>query len=321
MINQSKKLTIFIAGASGAIGRPLVSRLLTDGHSVIGMTRSQERAAKLEKLGAKPMIGNALDETSVKGAIHCSKPDVVIEMLTSLPKEYTPQTMKEAAALNTQLRLKGGANLQSAAESTGVKRYILQSSAFWYAPGPGLATEETPFALDLSLPIAESAKVYAQQEKRVFGSKKLQGVALRFGFFYGPGTWYDKNGSMARQVQSGTYPIVGKGTGIWNFVHVDDAAKGISLALHASPGAYNLTDDIPLPQSVWLPAYARWLGAPPPLVRTVEEELESNGAISVYYATKLRGASNEKAKKELGFQPRTPEWINTNDIVKNNNDK
>jgi len=302
-------MRIFIAGATGAIGRPLVSQLVGDGHLVWGMTRSEKGALELEKIGAMPLIANALDEPSLRAALREAKPDVVIEMLTSLPKEYTPQTMQEAAARNTRLRLEGGANLQSAAESVGVKRYMVQSSAFWYAPGPDLATEETPFALDPSLPIAKGATVYVEQEKRVFGSATLEGVALRFGFFYGPGTWYDVEGSMARQVKSESYPLVGDGGGIWSFVHVDDAAKGVSAALHCAPGAYNLTDDAPLAQSVWLPAYARWLGAPPPPVRSVEEELEINGPGSVYYATRLRGASNEKAKKELGFRPRMPPWI------------
>ncbi|NGX46274.1 MAG: UDP-glucose 4-epimerase [Chlamydiae bacterium] len=304
-------MRIFVAGATGAIGRPLVSRLVSEGHEVFGMTRSKEGSLHMINIGAKPIIADALDAASLSEAVRRCQPEVVIEMLTSLPKEYTPQSMRDAAPQNQKLRVVGGANLQNAAESAGVRRYILQSSAFWYLPGSGLATEVTPFALDPSLPIAESAKVYADQEKRVLEKKNIEGVALRFGFFYGPGTWYDKGGSMARQVKSTSYPLVGAGEGVWNFVHIEDAALAISLALNCPMGAYNITNDTPLKQAEWLPAYAQWLGAPAPPTRTVEKELQINGPVSVYYATRLRGASNEKAKNELGFQPRPLEWITT----------
>lgn len=308
MTKSDTRFKVFIAGASGAIGRPLIKQLKRDGHTVFGMTRSIERSSELEKLGATPIIADALDETSVKRAIESCEPDIVIEMLTSLPKEYTPEAMKEASALNTKLKLIGGAHLQKAAEKAGVKRYILQSTAFWYAPGSTLATEEAPLALDPSFPISEEVKIYETQEKRVLQSTKLKGVSLRFGFFYGPGTWYAKDGSIARQVLSNSYPIVGDGSGIWNFIHVEDAAIGISKALNAKPGIYNLTDGAPQPQSIWLPAYAKWLGAPPPLHRTEEEELKIGGPTSIFYATKLRAASNQKAKDELDFHPRKLEW-------------
>jgi len=302
-------MRIFVAGATEAIGKPLVSRLVSEGHEVFGMTRSKEKSLQMRSMGATPIFGDALDATSLCEAVHLCQPEVVIEMLTALPKEYTPQSMHDAEAQNQKLRVVGGANLQNAAESAGVRRYILQSSAFWYAPGSGLATEATPFALDPSLPIAASANIYADQEHRVLGKKNIEGVALRFGFFYGPGTWYDKGESMARQVQSRNYPIIGGGEGVWNFVHIDDAAMAISLTLNCPEGTYNVTNGTPTKQSVWLPAYAQWLGAPAPLTRTVEKELQINGPVSVYYATRLRGASNEKAKNELGFRPRPLDWI------------
>lgn len=302
-------MRIFIAGATGAIGHPLVRELLEEGHEVFGMTRSEERAMHIAQLGATPVIADALNEGSVLGAVKWVQPEVVIEMLTSLPKVYTPQAMREASALNDKLRTEGGAYLQKAAETTGCRRYMVQSAAFWYAPGPGLATEEDPFACNASPAIAAGSQKYAAIEKRVLQSDHLEGVALRFGIFYGPGTWYAPDGNMADQVRCNSYPIVGGGQGVWNFVHVEDAAKGISLALKAKPGAYNLTGDVPIAMHAWLPAYAHWLGAPPPLARTSEEELEINGADSVYYATQLRGASNAKAKRDLGFSPRKLEWL------------
>lgn len=302
-------MKVFIAGATGAIGCPLVTRLLIDGHEVFGMTRSEERAKKMTQLGATPIIGDALNEASVLHALKLTKPEVVIEMLTSLPKVYTPQAMKEASTLNTKLQLEGGSYLQKAAEAVGSSRYIIQSGAFWYAPGIGFANEETPFAFNTTPGISAGAKIYQTIENRVLTSKHIEGVALRFGFFYGPSTWYATDGNMADQVRSKIFPIVGNGSGVWSFVHVEDAAISIAQALYCPTGAYNITNNTPLPLSTWLPAYARWLNAPPPPIRTIEDELRINGPDSVYYATKLRGASNTKAKHILNFKPRSLEWL------------
>lgn len=304
------RIRVFVAGATGAIGNPLLIQLIADGHKVFGMSRSKDRAQQIANLGATPVIADALNESSVLEAVKLVQPEVIIEMLTSLPKVYTPQAMKEAGELDKKLRREGGANLQKAAQIMGVRRYIIQSSAFWYAPGPGLAKEETPFAFDASPGISEGTNVYAEIEKRVLQANAIEGVALRFGFFYGPGTWYASDGNMADQVRNSSYHIVGDGSGVWSFVHVDDAAKGISAALNCPIGTYNVVDDTPLSLSKWLPSYARWLRAPSPPTRTVEEELFINGPDSVYYATQLRGASNAKAKKELHFHPRPLEWAN-----------
>jgi len=176
-------MRIFVAGATGAIGKPLVSRLVSEGHEVFGMTRSKEKSLQMRSMGATPIFGDALDATSLCEAVHLCQPEVVIEMLTALPKEYTPQSMHDAEAQNQKLWVVGGANLQNAAESAGVRRYILQSSTFWYAPGSGLATEATPFALDPSLPIAASANIYADQEHRVLGEKKHRRCSTTFRIF------------------------------------------------------------------------------------------------------------------------------------------
>lgn len=302
-------MRIFIAGATGAIGRPLVRQLIGDGHDVFGMTHSQERAHQIADLGACPVIADALDVSAIIQGIKKAQPEVIIDMLTALPKVYTPQAMREAAEWNRKVRCEGGSHLLTAAQMTGVRRYIAQSSAFWYASGPGLANEEASFAFDATPGIAVGTRIYADIEKRTFEVKNLEGVALRFGFFYGPGTWFASNGNMADQVRQQRVYIVGGGQGVWNFVHVEDAAKAVAAALSCMPGVYNITDDSPIKQAVWLPAYARWLGAPPPLERSSEEEEHINGLDSVYYATKLRGASNAKAKRELNFQPRPLEWL------------
>lgn len=309
--SREQSMRIFVAGATGAIGSPLVSHLVTEGHQVFGMTRYKERSHHILKLGAIPIIADALDASSVLEGVKKSQPEVIVEMLTSLPKEYTPQAMSAASALDKKIRTEGGAHLQKAALLMGVRRYIIQSSAFWYEPGIHLADETTPFAFNASPAIAAGTKVYMHNEQRVLHAENLEGVVLRLGFLYGPLTWYALDGNMANRVRDREYPIVGDGNGIWNFVHVEDVAKAIALALNCPPGIYNINDDTPVKMSSWLPAYARWLGAPLPLTRSIEEELALNGADSVYYATLLRGATNAKAKCTLGFIPRPLEWIET----------
>jgi 2-alkyl-3-oxoalkanoate reductase len=302
-------MKVFVAGATGAIGRPLVSKLIRDGHAVYGMSRSFKRTEEIKKIGATPIIADALEFNSLLAALMHIEPEVVIEMLTSLPKQYTPQAMREASVANTKLILEGGANLQKAAQAVKARRYIVQSGAFWYSPGNGLASEQTPFAFEATPAIAAGTQIYATIENRVLHSKEIEGVALRFGFFYGPGTWFAQGGNMADQIRKGSYPIVGSGRGVWSFVHIEDAAAAIALALFAPVGIYNIVDDTPQELAIWLPAYARWLGCPLPPERTIDEELRLNGPDSVYYATQLRGASNVKAKQKLGFNPRPLEWM------------
>lgn len=302
-------MKVFLAGATGAIGHPLVTKLLQEGHEVFAMSRSHEKALELAKIGVQLVLADAMNETSVLQGIENARPEVVIEMLTSLPKIYTPQAMRDASETDTKLRLIGGGFLQKAAERVGAKRYILQSSAFWYGPGRGLATEEDTFAFDASPGIAAGCRVYEEIERRVLQSSCLEGVSLRFGFFYGPGTWFSRDGDMARQVKEREFPIVGSGDGHWNFVHIDDAASGIVSAMRGPPGIYNITGDVPVKMSEWVPAFAQWLGAPSPLTRSEQEEEALNGKDRVYYATALRGASNEKARRLLGFTPRPLEWL------------
>lgn len=302
-------MRIFIGGASGAIGRPLVTRLLGEGHEVIGLTHSPERARILSKIGAKPAIANVLDAVALRAAVINSQPEIVIEMLTSLPKEYTPESMRAAAELDARVRREGGANLQAAAIEAGVRRYIIQSSSFWYAPGKDLAEENTPFAFEGTPAVAAGTRIYEEIEKRVLQEKRLEGICLRYGFFYGPGTWYAPEGSITQQVMQEKFPIVGQGRGVWNYIHIDDAADATVAALKAPVGVYNINDDQPSESSSWLPAFARWVGAPVPQEISEEEARQKFGPDFVYYATKLRGASNAKAKKHLGFQPRPLEWL------------
>jgi nucleoside-diphosphate-sugar epimerase len=237
------------------------------------------------------------------------RPDTVIEELTSLPKHYTPDEMRAAAERDRRVRLEGGSNVYNAARAAGVHRYIVQSTGFFYAPGRGLATEEDPLAADGSPAVSASVRTYMRVEERVLGGKDLEGVALRYGFFYGPGTWFTDDGDIAGQVRERKYPITGSGQGVWSWVHVEDAAAATAAALECAPGVYNIVDDDPSPLSVWLPAFAAAVGAPDPPRITEPEALQSAGPDFVYYAAQLRGASNAKAKGEMGFVPRRLEWL------------
>jgi nucleoside-diphosphate-sugar epimerase len=302
-------MKVLVAGATGAIGRPVISALIAAGHDAIGMTSSARGLKTLEECGAEGVVANALDGQAVTSAIERLRPEVVIEELTSLPKHYTPEEMLAAAARDRKVRLEGGHNVQNAAKAAGARRYIVQSTGFFYAPGAGLATEADSLALSASPAVSASVQIYLQIEQRVLNAPGLEGVALRYGFFYGPGTWFTAGGDIANQVQERKYPIAGSGQGVWSWVHVEDAAAATVAALKCAPGIYNIVDDDPSQLSVWLPAFAAAVRAPEPARISEEEALQIAGLDSVYYATQLRGASNTKAKRELGFVPRRLEWL------------
>jgi len=277
---------------------------------VIGITTTERGARTLRDMGAEAFIADVLDRDAIEAVFRKVKPDAVIDELTSLPKEYTPEEMKAAAVRDWKLRLVGGRNLQDAAISWAARRYIAQSTGFFYAPGAGLATEREPLASEASSGIAGNVRTYIQSEERVLNDPDLQGVVLRYGFFYGPGTYHDPaTGSLSRQVRERQYPIIGSGQGVFSFVHVEDAAAATVAALEAEPGVYNVVDDDPSDMNIWLPAFAQFLGAPAPRVITEAEALRTAGADSIYYATRLRGASNDLAKRKLGFALRKLEWL------------
>jgi 2-alkyl-3-oxoalkanoate reductase len=302
-------MRILIAGASGAIGRPLIRRLKAKQHEVFALTRSPDSAPASKEIGAEPVIADALDAAAVRAAVGRIRPDAVINELTSLPRHYTPAEMKAAAERDRKVRVEGNINLLAALRDSGVRRYLLQSSAFWYEPGAGLADESGPFISSASPGVEASARTYLELEARASATPGIDFIALRYGFFYGPGTWYRREGDMGDQVRQQQVPVIGEGQGVYSFVHIDDAAAATAAALECSPGAYNIVDGSPSPQHVWLTAFARAVGAPAPPRVSEEEALRASGPDAVYYATRLRGASNEKAGRELAFRPRPLEWI------------
>ena len=303
-------MKIFVAGGTGAIGRPLLDQLLAKGHKVVALTRSQERAQSLVAQGIEPAIADVFNADSVKAAIAHAQPEVVIEQLTALPKTYSRESMSAAAPLNMRIRLEGGANVLAAARAAGVRRYLRQSIAFWAVPGAGLADEETPLAFDASPAVAADTRIVTEIEHRLLQTPNLEGIALRYGFFYGPGTWFNPDGDVAQQVRQQQFPIVGNGEGVWSWLHIEDAAIAtVAAAERGNRGVYLIADDRPLPVHDWLPAFAQWLNAPPPPQISVKEALQIGGADTVYYGTQMRGVSNAKAKRELKFQPRSLEWL------------
>src|SRR5271165_1889991 len=257
-------MKVLVAGATGAIGSPLISSLLSDGHAVFGITQSPERAAAITAKGAESIIADVLDAASVAEAVSRVRTDVIINELTSLPKHYTPEEMRAAAPRDVEVRVKGHANLLEGGRATNCRRYILQSAAYWYAPGDGPADDNAPFAFDASPGIAAGCRRYAGLESALWEQPGIEGVMLRYGFFYGPGTWFTKDGDVGHQVRQRQVPVIGAGQGVWNWIHIEDAASATVAALYAAPGAYNIVGDQPSEQRAWLPAFARYAGAPQP---------------------------------------------------------
>jgi nucleoside-diphosphate-sugar epimerase len=300
-------MRIFVAGASGAIGRPLLAELARRGHEVTGMTHSEAGARNLAETGAAVARASAFDAAAVEQALRDARAEVVIDELTSLPRD--PSELAAAAPGNRKLLIEGGGNLHRAALACGVRRYVQQASGFFLEPGNGPADESAGLAVHASPRVAAHARVYAELEARVLNARSMEGIALRYGFFYGPGTWYNPDGASAAQVRRQEFPIIGGGGGVWSWIQIEDAAVATADVLTAPPGVYNIVDDDPSPVAVWLPAFARFVGAPPPPRITEEQALASVGEDIVYYGTKLRGASNERAKKTFGFEPRRLEWL------------
>ncbi|HZZ82509.1 MAG TPA: NAD(P)-dependent oxidoreductase [Gemmataceae bacterium] len=300
-------MKVFVAGATGAIGRPLIAALIRQGHTVTGMTHSETGAHALHELGVAVAQVSAFDAAAVAAAVRASRAEVIIDELPALPK--SPADMPAAREGDRRLRMEGGEHLRHAALTCGVRRYIQQSSGFFVAPGEGLADEAVGMAVDASPGVASHALTYAALEERLLAPGPLEGVSLRYGFFYGPNTWYHPDGACGEMVRRQEIPIIGKGNAVWSWVHIEDAASATVTALTAPPGIYNVVDDDPSAVNVWLPAFARLAGAPTPPYITEDQARIACGEDAVYYGTRLRGASNAKAKKFLGFAPRRLEWL------------
>jgi nucleoside-diphosphate-sugar epimerase len=303
-------MKVFVAGASGVIGRRLVPMLVAAGHQVAGITRSEERGAALREAGAEPIVCDVFDAEGLKERISAAAPEVVVHELTDLPPNVDPRKMDEQLAGNDRIRSEGTRNLVAAGVAAGARRIVAQSIAFAYAPlGGEVKREEDPLFDDAPWPWSRSVQALRDLERAVTETEGIEGVVLRYGFFYGPGSSYAADGYWASEVRKRRFPIVGRGSGVFSYIHVDDAAAAtLAAAERGQPGIYNVVDDEPATLREWLPAYAEAVGAKKPfrvpklLARIVA------GSYTAQMATELRGASNEKAKRELGWTPRYPNW-------------
>jgi nucleoside-diphosphate-sugar epimerase len=300
---------VFVAGASGVMGRPLVRQLVAAGHEVTGTTRREERAEEIRAAGATAAVCDALDANALVEAVAAASPEVVVHALTALPQRIDWKADDPLGPTN-RIRIEGTRNLVAAARAVGARRLIAESVAFLYAPqGDWVKDEEAPLFSGAPDPFGRAVDALADLERQVREAEGVEGLVLRFGWFYGPGTSFAANGSQAEEVRRRRFPIVGRGTGPFSFVHVEDVAGAALAALdRGAPGAYNVVDDDPAPMGEWLPVYAEALGAKPPLrVPVWLARLIAGKALTVN-AVGLRGAGNAKAKHELGWQPRYPSW-------------
>jgi nucleoside-diphosphate-sugar epimerase len=303
-------MRVFVAGATGAIGKRLVPQLVEAGHQVTAMTRSKEKLGELYELGAEAVVCDVFDAGRLGSVVARAEPDAVINELTDLPQSLNPRKLGEYYAANNRVRREGTSNMLSAARGAGVRRFLVQGAAYWYAPTGGpVKTEEAPLYLDAPAPIGPAVKTIKEVEEAVLSADGIEGVVLRYGMFYGPGTWYAKDGDVGRQVRKRRYPMIGHGEGMFSFIHIDDAAAATVAALErARPGVYNVVDDEPASAVEWMPLYAEALGAKrPPRVPAFLARMIAGDAL-VTWMLGLRGASNEKVKEELGWRPRYKSW-------------
>lgn len=299
-------MRVCVAGASGVIGKSLLPQLAAEGHEVVGITRSEQKTQLIRDLGAEPVIADAFDAERLRQVVIEARPEVVIHELTDIPRSVDPKRFAEQFARNNQLRREGTRNLVAAAQAAGARRLIAQSIAFVYRHGGGvLHTEADPLAVEMG----DVVRAVADLEGAVMGAEGIEGIVLRYGYFYGPGTSYASDGTQAEMVRKRRLPIVSNGDAVFSFIHVDDAAAATVRAIdHASPGAYNIVDDDPAPVREWLPVYAEALGAKKPRRIPVFVARWLGGEYGVRMMTLTEGASNRKAKDELGLQLRYPSW-------------
>lgn len=303
-------MKVFVAGATGAMGKQLVPRLVEAGHEVTGMTRTPGKRHELEALGATAIVADALDADQVAEAVATAAPAAIIHQLTAIGS-MNPRRFDRDFALTNRLRTEGTDHLLAAAQAVGVRRFVAQSYASWpYArTGGPIKTEDDPLDPEPAREMRESLAAIRHVEAAVLGARWTEGIVLRYGAFYGPGTSMAPGGEQFEMIRKRRYPIVGDGGGVWSFVHIADAAEATVAALeHGSPGIYNVVDDDPAPVARWLPAMAERIGAKrPPRVPRLIGRLAA-GEAGVVLMTDVRGASNAKAAAELGWRPAHASW-------------
>jgi nucleoside-diphosphate-sugar epimerase len=304
-------MRVFVAGATGVIGRQLVPRLVAAGHEVHGMTRYESKRAMLEELGAVPVVADALDPVQVAEAVGRARPEVIVHQLTAIGDVDLRHLDRDFAPTN-RLRTEGTDHLLSAGQAVGVRRFVAQGIAgygVYVRTGGPVKSEEDPLDPTPAREMRETVAAVRHLEEAVLGARWTEGIVLRYGTFYGPGTGIAPGGEQFELVRRRRFPVVGDGGAVWSFIHIADAAEATVAAIeHGRRGAYNVVDDDPAPVAEWLPALAQTLGARKPMrVPRLVGRLFA-GEVGVVMLTEQRGASNAKAKRELGWRPAHPSW-------------
>ena len=304
-------MKILVAGATGAIGKRLVPLLVTGGHHVVATTQTADKLPGLRAAGAEAVLMNGLDRDNVMAVVGSSRPDVVVHQMTALAPMLNPKKFDDELAVTNRLRREGTSHLAAAAIAAGTGRLIAQSYTGWpnQREGGRVKTEADP--LDAHPPALMTRTLDAIQalERLVVKTDGLDGIALRYGSLYGPGTALSSEGEIVALVRQRKFPLVGDGAGVWSFIHVDDAAHATRLAIErGAPGIYNIVDDDPAEVSEWLPELARVVGAKPPLRLPAWIARFAVGEVGVSMMTRVRGSSNAKAKRTFGWQPSYASW-------------
>jgi nucleoside-diphosphate-sugar epimerase len=298
-------MRVFVAGATGALGRHLVPGLVAAGHEVTATTRTPGKVAQLREAGAEPVVVDGLDPEAVIAAVRAAGPEVIVHQMTALAGMRSLRKVDQEFAATNELRTRGTDNLLAAAARAGTRRVIAQGHNFVYERSGGpVKTEEDP--LD-SRPIPSSARTVAalRYVDKTVPLTAPEGVVLRYGTFYGPGA----SDPLLDGVRKRQMPVIGGGTGIWSFIEITDAAAATLAAVdRGAPGVYNIVDSDPAPVAEWLPYLAKVAGTKPPLRLPAWLGRLLAGEFVVAQMTNARGSSNEKARKELGWEPRYASW-------------
>jgi nucleoside-diphosphate-sugar epimerase len=311
-VEKEMAMKVFVAGATGAIGRQLLPQLVERGHEVTGMTRSESKQQMIRDLGGRPVVANALDPESVADAVARAEPEVIVHQLTAIPRKPNPRRLAREFEQTKRLRSEGTDHLLAAGRAVGVRRFVAQSNVAVYArTGGPVKTEED--ALDASPPKQARANAEAMfhLERAVTGAGWTEGVVLRYGAFYGPGTGISlgPEDMMVGLIRKRRLPLVGEAGAVWSFIHIADAAAATVSAIEGrGRGIYNVVDDEPATVAEWLPVAAATVGASAPrrVPRWPLRLLAGEAATAAM--TELRGASNAKAKRELAWAPRYASW-------------
>ena len=303
-------MKVLLAGATGAIGTQLVPRLIAAGHEVTGTTTSESKRALLAEMGATPALMDLLDPEQVATVVADAAPDAIVHEATALTG-INPRKMEQSFAVTNRLRTEGTDHLLSAGRAAGVKRFVAQSFAGWpfARVGGAIKTEEEPLDTDPPKQMRTILEAIRYLERAVTDADWTEGVVLRYGGFYGPGTSLAPGGEQLEPIRKRRFPIIGDGNGIWSLIHIADAAEATALALErGEPGLYNVVDDDPAAVGEVLTVLSEEMGVGKP--RRVPRWVGRlfGGEAAVVMMTEVRGASNEKAKRELGWEPRHASW-------------